>query len=213
MASSIVIGGPSGAADLQAVLQVAQGQLIALDVATADRIKKESPPPKDFKPEADRAPAVTNVDSSLTSIESRASLLCRLISLANGSTKLRLAVLQYFIDLVNSGIQLQLTSASTDASSLQQVADAAAGAGLAVYHGNSTPLSEALHSENLSAPGVSQQERSMLQSGQWVTIGVAAVSTQTARQLLLGATAVAALSAEALQTQVRAQSNCPCGCV
>lgn len=202
MASSVVIGGASGAADLQAVLQVAQGQTISLDVATAERIKKESPSPKDFKLESNDISAAAKVDSPLTSIESRASILCRLISLANGSTKLRLAVLQYFVDLLNSGTQLLLTSANTDAAPLQQIADAAAGAGLALCDGNSSPLSEALQRQHLSAPGISQQERAMLQSGQWVTLGAAAVTIQTARQLLLGGTAVAALSAEALQIQV-----------
>ncbi|DBA86294.1 TPA: hypothetical protein ACH3X1_005790 [Trebouxia sp. C0004] len=204
MASSVVIGGPSGAADLQAVLQVAQGQAIALDVATADRIKKESPSPKDFKLESNDILAATKVESSLTSIESRASILCRLISLANGSTKLRLAVLQYFVDLLNSGTQLLLTSATTDAAPLQQIADAAAGAGLTLCDGKSSPLSESLQRQHLSAPGISQQERAMLQSGQWVTLGAAAVTIQTARQLLLCGTAVAALSAEALQIQVKA---------
>ncbi len=203
MSNSVVIGGASGAVDLQAVWQVAHGQSVALDVTTADRIKKESPSPKEFKPETQDATPTSAVDNPLT--ETRASVLCRLISLANGSTKLRLAVVQYLVDLLNSGIPLQLPCAPTDAVPLQQVAHAAAGAGLVVSDGKSSPLSEALEQQHLSAPGLSQQERSVLQSGQWVTLGVAAVTMQSARQMLLGATAVAALSAEALQAQVGRQ--------
>ena len=212
MASSIVIGGASGAADLKAVLQVAQGQPISLDVATADRIKKESPPPKDFKQETDNDALPHPVGPSLARIETRASILCRLISLANGSTKLRLAVVQYLVELLNSGIQLQLVSSATDAEALRQLADAAAGTGQAVQNGKSTELTEALEHEKLSAPGLSQQERNTMQTGQWITIGVAAVTMQKAKHLLLGATAVAALSAEALQAQVSMLAALTCTC-
>ena len=202
MAHSAVIGGASGVGDLQALLQIAQGQPIALDVATADRIRKESPSPKEFKPEALDISSSESVDDTLTTIETRASVLCRLISLANGSTKLRPAVVQFFVDLLNSGINVQLSYAAADATPLQQMANAAAGAGLVVQDGISAQLSETLLQQSLSAPGLSQQERSVIQSGQWVTLGVAAVTVQSTRQLLGAATAVAALSAEALQTQV-----------
>ena len=201
MASSVIVGGPSGAADLEAVLQVAQGQAVSLDAPTADRIKKESPPPKDFK-HADQPEPCEDVGQNLQNVEARAGILCRLISLANGSTKLRLAVLQYLVDTLNAQVNIQLVSAATDSEPLRQLADAVAGSGTASQDSKQAFLRETLQQKQITAPGLSQHERTVLQSGQWVTLGVAAVTVQNARQLLLGATAVAALSAEALQTQV-----------
>ncbi len=208
MTSSVVIGGASGAADLHAVLQVAQGQAIALDVATADRIKKESPSKGSQMSMQNCESTPPIVGEHLTSVESRASVLCRLISLANGSTKLRLVVLQYLVDLLNAGVDLHLTSASADVEPLKQVAAAVAGTGLCLQDSNSVPLSEALKLHKLSPPGFTAQEHDILLSGQWVTLGVAAVCVHSAKQLLLGATAVAALSAEALQIQVSMQIAC-----
>ena len=201
MTSSVIVGGPSGAADLEAVLQVAQGQVVCLDAPTADRIKKESPPPKDFKHE-DQPGSSEGVEQALEIAEARAGILCRLISLANGSTKLRLAVLQYLVDILNAQVSIQLPSAATDSEPLRQLADAVAGSGTASQDSKQVPLQAILQQKQITAPGLSQHERAVLQSGQWVTLGVAAVTVQNARQLLLGATAVAALSAEALQTQV-----------
>ena len=199
MSSSIVIGGATFTPDLQTVWQIAQGQQVALDYATADRLKKESPPPKDFKAELQSAHPREADEVSLLSLETRASVFCRLISLANGSTKVRVAVVQYLIDLLNSKIRLRLSSAS-DTAALQQLADTVSGTGS--HDGQNTSPSEATNSSGPSAPGLSQQERSVLQSGQWVTLGVAAITVQSARQLMLGATAVSALTAEALQLQV-----------
>ncbi|KAL3157584.1 hypothetical protein ABBQ32_012034 [Trebouxia sp. C0010 RCD-2024] len=200
MASLIVIGGPFGT-DLETVVQVAHGDAIVLDARTADRIKKESPSPKDFQPEQQPESCRSN-GQALDIVESRAGILCRLISLANGSTKLRLAVVQYLADILNAQFNIQLTSSATDNIPLQQIADAVAGN--ACQDSNSTASPETLELQQVTPPGLSQLERTVLQSGQWVTLGVAAVTIPHARQLLLGATAVAALSAEALQTQVKA---------
>lgn len=199
MASLIVIGGPSGT-DLETVVQVAHGDAVVLDAPTADRIKKESPSPKDYKPE-DQPELYGSKGQALDIMESRAGILCRLISLANGSTKLRLPVVQYLADILNAQVNIQLTSSATDNIPLRQIADAVAGN--ACQDSNSTASPGTLEQKQVTPPGLSQHERTVLQSGQWVTLGVAAVTVQHARQLLLGATAVAALSAEALQTQVR----------
>lgn len=201
MTSSVIVGGPSGAANIDAVLQVARGQAVGLDAPTADRIKKESPPPKDFKHE-DQPGSSEGVGEALEIVEARAAVLCRLISLANGSTKLRVAVLQYLVDILNAQVNVQLAIAATDSEPLRQLADAVVGSGTASQDSNQTPLLAILQQKQIEAPGLSQHERTVLQSGQWVTLGVAAVTVQRARQLLLGATAVAALSAEALQSQV-----------
>lgn len=213
MASSIVIGGPSGAADLNAIRQVSRGQsAVSIDAATADRIKKESPSPKDFKQEDQSASASESgpANQTLEIAEARAGLLCRLISLVNGSTRLRLAVVQYLADLLNANVNLQLSSADTDSEPLRQIADAASGTGLASNDSRSSALTEVLQQQQITVPGLSQQERSVLESGQWVTLGVAAITVQNAQQLLLGATAVAALSAEALQIQVKFVRHCCC---
>lgn len=180
MTSAVVVGVATGTAALQTILDVAKGQSVALDVATADRLKKESPAPKDFKPEAESQPTQTS-GVALNSLEARAAVFCRLISLAIGSTKLRPAVVQSLVDMLNSNEQLHLDYGSSDVATLSQIADATA---------------------KLSAPGLSTDERSVLQSGQAVTLGVAAIATKTALNSMLAATAVASLTAEALQAQV-----------
>lgn len=181
MASAVVVGAATGTADLQTILDVAKGQPVALDASTAERLKKESPAPKDFKPEAEQATAHAVGQDSLTSLESRAAVFCRLISLASGSTKLRPAVVQSLVDLLNSNGQLDLKYADSDAGTLNQIASSAA---------------------KLSASGLSTEERSVLESGQAVTLGLAATATQAAIKAVLTATAVASVTAEALQTQV-----------
>ena len=180
MASAVVVGVVTGTADLQTILDVAKGQSVALDGATADRLKKESPAPKDFKPEAE-SQAAQSSDVALDSLDARAVVFCRLISLAIGSTKLRPAVVQSLVDMLNSHEQLHLDYGSSDVATLSQIADATA---------------------KLSAPGLSADERSVLQSGQAVTLGVAAIATKRAINSMLAATAVASLTAEALQAQV-----------
>jgi histidine ammonia-lyase len=55
----------------------------------------------------------------------------------------------------------------------------------------------------VTLPGLSADERAVLQSGQPVTAGVGTLVVQAARQLLSAANPIAALSAEALQAQVR----------
>lgn len=210
MASSIVAGSASATIDLQTVCQVAEGQHVALDTATADRLKKESPPPKDFAPEQTDALPERLPGPTLNGRETRATMFCRLISLVNGSTKVRLAVVQYLIDLLNARAQLHL-NADSDITALQQLADAASGQGQALQPGPEASPAESGSSTHVSnAPGLSQQERNVLQSGQWASLGVAAVTVQQSRQLLLGATAVSALTAEALQLQVRLNNSCQC---
>ena len=181
MASAVVVGVATGTADLQTILDVAKGQPVALDTSTAERLKKESPAPKDFKPETEQQAAHSLGQDSLSSLEARAAVFCRLISLAIGSTKLRPAVVQSLVDLLNSDEQLDLKYAGSDAGTLNQIANSAA---------------------KLSASGLSAEERSVLESGQAVTLGVAAIATQAAIKAVLTATAVAAVTAEALQTQV-----------
>lgn len=191
MASTVVIGAATGTADLQTVLDVAKGQQVTLDAATADRLKRESPAPKDFKPEADIQTQPTNEGEYLNALDSRAATFCRVISLALGSTKLRPAVLHSLVDILNSSAPLQLQPAATDSTALGQLADAAAKQAT----GTAT------------APGLSADERAVLQSGQAVTLGVAAVANQTSVQSLAAATAISSLSAEALQIQVLHTAN------
>lgn len=180
MASAVVIGTAAFTADLQTVLEVAKGQSVVIDAAAAERLKKESPAPKDFKPEAYESTADADTTAPLSNLEGRAALFCRVISLATGSTKMRPAVVQSLVDMLNSADQLKLQYGSTDAATLQQLASIAA----------------------KSLSGVSAEERSVLQSGQAVTLGVAALAIHTAIRALSGATAIASLTAEALQAQV-----------
>ena len=72
------------------------GATVALDAAALDRVKKVSPTPTAFKGEdeataaaADSAAAATGGTPTLTEPQARAVVLARVLSLVNGSTRVR----------------------------------------------------------------------------------------------------------------------------
>jgi len=119
----------------------------------------------------------------------------------------RRIVFRYLDDFLNAGIDLHLTSISTRRASTASDSSSSR-CWTPTAESSRAPLSEANSREIVSPLLSTAQEHSTLLSGQWVTVGVAAMNVHSARQLVLRATAVAALSPEPLQIQVSIQIIC-----
>jgi hypothetical protein len=207
MAASKIFLVGAGLPSLDDVLKVAHGLEVALDGAAAERVKKESPPPKSFEAEVPRyAPAEVplHTRNCLDTAQARAAILVKLVSLIGGKSKARLAVLQALTDLLNKGITPCLPLGDVDQPLLAALADALQGGGAAALAGSGAllPLAQALQEAGLEAPGLSAAERAAVEDGQCASGGTAAICVQAGRALLAAAGAVAALSAEALQADV-----------
>ncbi|KAG2483026.1 hypothetical protein HYH03_018057, partial [Edaphochlamys debaryana] len=214
-AKAFTVGGIGAQPSIDDVVKIAQGGLqVALDAAGAERIKKESPAPKQFQQEAYTAPAEPSAPSGpvLTVEQARAVLATRLLTVMNGRSGCRLQVAEYMVELLNKGVTPALPAAPTDAQVLTVLADTCHGTGGTVTaasvaaggsgHPSSAALGSALASAiaaaGLTAPGLSAAERAVLTSGCCGAAGVGALAVAGGRKLLSLATAAAALSCEAL---------------
>ena len=224
------VGGIGAQPSLDDVVKIAQGGLVALDAAGAERIKKESPAPKSFQPEAFTAgPGPAPADAALLdAAQTRAVLATRLLTVMNGRSGVRLQVADFLTQLLNKpGLLPALPALPTDAAVLSQLADACHGAGAALQqqqpagsgaaasphtaaeHPHAAaaaggPLAEALAAAGVAAPSLSAAERAVLSSGASAAAGVGALAVAGGRRLLSAATAAAALSVEALGASTKA---------
>jgi hypothetical protein len=206
-AKHLIVGGAGETITLEHVYNVVAGGPsleVVIDSSAADRVKKESPPPKSFEPEA--APASAGAQhvhgASLDEAQTRALLFFKLLALCKGKSKVRLTVLESLTSLLNSGADVlpALPAGDEDQAALARLADAMHGFG--TVRSDSQPLAAALEAAGLTTPGLSAAERAVLQDGQSASAGTAAVCVSAGRMLLSAATAVAALSAEALGADV-----------
>jgi hypothetical protein len=185
---ALTVGGLGAAPTLEDVVRVAGGLQVALDTAGADRIKKESPPPKAFELEPDRETAAVRGEL-LANQHARAVVFARLLSIMNGKTGCRLQVVDFLKQLLNSGSALALR-AGTEAELTNALADACKGAGEGV--------DAAMQAAGIDPPpSLSAAERVVLTSGGSATAGIGALAVTWGRGLIDAATAVAALSCEA----------------
>lgn len=187
------------------MLAVVHGAEVVVDRAAALRVKKNSPAPKSFQPEA--APAAASDAAAVASLEQalvRATMFYKLLSLVNGKSGVRLAVVESLAALLNAGAVPALPAADNDAASLAALAAFLQGVGSAVAaDGTQQQASDALAAAGIqSPPGLSAAERAVMQDGQCVAAGTAAICCHAGKLLLATANAVAALSAEALQADV-----------
>ena len=205
MAPHATIAGGAGATlSLEQVAAVANGAEVQLDAAASGRVKKDSPPPKSFTAEPAPAAAPSSA-SSLDREQTRAAMFYKLLSLINGRSGVRLAVVQALAVLLNSGVTPALPAAHSDAECLRALAAFLQGVGTAVTaDGVQQPAAEALAAAGIEAPGLSTAERAVVADAQSASAGTAAICCQAGKLLLATANAVVALSAEALQVDVSA---------
>ncbi|GLC65359.1 hypothetical protein PLESTF_000284700 [Pleodorina starrii] len=207
---AFTIGGIGAQPSLDDVVKIAMGSLVvALDAAGAERVKKESPPPKSFQPEsfdAQAAAAASPAPKRLEVAHIRAVLATRLLTLMNGRSGTRVQVAEFLVSLLNKNILPALPDAATDAEVLSRLADACHGAGAATGAGakaTGPALADALSQAGIASPGLSATERVVLSTGCSASAGVAALAVQGGKKLLTLATATAALSCEALGVQTK----------
>lgn len=208
MAPHAVIAGGAGATlSLDQVLAVVHGAQVVLDSAASQRVKKESPPPKSFQPEQPPAEAPP-CSSALDRQQCRAALFYKLLALINGKSGVRLAVVEALAALLNSSATPVLPAADADAAPLASLAAFLQGVGAAASaDGAQQTAADALAAAGVEAPGLSAAERALVQDGQSVSAGTAAICVQAGKLLLAVANAAAALSAEALQADVSGQGG------
>jgi histidine ammonia-lyase len=197
------VGGIGAQPGVDDVARVAHGLQIELDTAGAERIKKESPPPKSFQAEAPAADLPAATSNLLTPTQARAFLVTRLMSLMAGKSGVRLQVAEFLRDLLNASQQQALPAIPAAGGE-----PAASATLIAACHGlgasaGGQPLAEALAAAGLTPPGLSTAEREVLSSGAAATAGVGSLAIVSGRQAVAAATAVAALSFEAFGAQVR----------
>ena len=193
------LGGIGAQPSLDDLVRVAQGQSVALDPSGADRIKKLSPPPKQFLAEAADATAATAVDGpAVDAVKSRAIVTSKLLVMMNGRSGVRVQLCDYLAQLLNLGLVPTLHAADSDSAVLKQLADACHGVGSTL----SGDLAAGLAAASCTAPGLSAVERAIMESGASASAGVSALTVQAAKRLVTLATAVAALSVEAVGAQV-----------
>ncbi|KAF8060498.1 histidine--tRNA ligase [Scenedesmus sp. PABB004] len=201
-AKSFTVGGVGAAPGVDDVARIALGgQPVALDAAGAERIKRESPPPKAFEPEPE-SPAPAGGGPALSAQQARAVLATRLMSLMAGKSGVRLAVADFLAALLNAGLPPALPAAD-DASALGALADACKGLG-GLAADPARPLAAAAAAAGLSPPGLSAAERAAISAGASASAGVASLVIVGTRQLLGAVTAVAALACEAAGAQTKA---------
>lgn len=188
------------------------GTPVQCDPAALHQMKKASPKPDAIVLEA--APEAAAVPRpALTHVQARAAIAARTVSLLNGASGVRAAVPDFLAALLNAGVVPVLPAIDSDAGCLAGLAAAASAVGHAYPSGASptregdgqeaVPLAAALAAAGLTAPGVTAAERGALAAGVAAGAGVAALAVGAARRLSLALTAVAALSCEALQADVR----------
>ena len=193
----------AGQPTLEDVLRVVVGQEIAVDAAAAHRIKKDSPAPKAFQTEAAPEDGDPEPADCLDHAQTRAALFFKLQSLINGKSKVRADVVQALASMLNAKVDPLLLIGSVDGVALSALANGLHGVGTAAFKGQVLPIAEALQSAGITPPGLSADERATIQDGQSVSAGTGAICVQAGKALITVATALAALSAEALQADVR----------
>ena len=194
----------AGQPTLDDVLKVVFGQEITLDQVASHRIKKESPAPKSFHKEDPPTNGEHEPARCLDHAQTRAALFFKLVALINGKSKVRLDVLHALEAILNARVEPLLPIADVDSVPLSSLADFLHGIGTAAVKTDVVTALDALHSAaSLEPPGLSADERAVLQDGQVVSAGTGAICVQSGRALVDAATALAALSAEALQADVK----------
>ncbi len=207
-----VLGGQGYQVTVEDVTKIALGQPVTLDSAGAERIKKASPPPKNFVPAecspSDQAPQAP----LLSDAQCRAVIAVKLLQIMNGRSGTRLQVAEYLTHLINHEIvpAVSVRDACDDEQLLNQLADTLYGYGSGHLRGQQglKPLKELL--QGTEAPGLSAAERAVLTGGAAGTAGIGCLVVQAAKKLVSLAAATTALSIEAVGAQVRWARACYC---
>ena len=200
VSKTYIIG--SGQASLADVLPIASAALeVELDASAAQRVKKDSPAPKQFQAE-EKPTSTDQINSSfIPAAVVRAALFFKLNNVVNGKSKCRLAVAQQLCGMLNSGVVPQVNIESkTDKDVFSVIADACHGIGRDL---SGEDLSTALEKAGIEPSSLSTDERLILEDGMCCSSGIASLCIQEGAAFLNLSTFVVALSAEVLRAEVK----------
>jgi hypothetical protein len=203
MAARTIIGAAGSTLSDRDIARMARGGDVVLDVAASERLKKDSPPKGSTSAasSADVAAAANDGAAWLTVSKTRAVLLARLLPLVNGSSKTRLGVIELIARILRSEPHLEeLLPAAADAVAMQRLAVVLPQRAAAATDASALTTAERAV---VDSSGLTADECRALAIGQSAAVGLAAVAIADMRQLLTATSAVMALSAEALQADVR----------
>ena len=202
--AQVVVGGIGDADLIESCGRVSSGSAAQLDTTALARHQKEAVPKEKHQPEA-AGDSQLQAPSYLTREQARAVIFAKLVTLVTGSTGAQPELLSFLNELLSHNITPQLPAGETDNTALDQLAGACRGEGQCRTSNSpgQQSLAEALQSMGCASPGVSSAERISIQRRGPATCGVAALAMFSNRKLSVLATAVAALSCEALQAVVR----------
>ncbi len=175
---------------------------VAIDGATAQRVKKDSPPPKQFQ--AEEMPATTDVSSEayIPAEVIRAALFFKLNNVVSGKSKCRLSVVEQACGMLNAGLLPAIgADKKTDKDVFGAIADAFHGVGRELSTGAS--LQAALDGAGIVTSQLSADERLVLEDGMACSSGLGAICVEEGKSVVSLATFIAALSAEALKAEVK----------
>ena len=185
------------------VLSIAAAQRsVAIDGATAQRVKKESPAPKQFQVEPTPNGGDVAAEAYIPADVIRAALFFKLNNVVNGKSKCRLSVVEQACGMLNAGVLPAIDVAKgTDREVFGGIADAFHGVGRELSTGAS--LQTALEGAGIAMSQLSTDERLVLEDGMACSSGVGAICVEEGKAVVSLATFVAALSAEALKAEVK----------
>ena len=185
------------------VLSIAAAQRsVAIDGATAQRVKKESPAPKQFQVEPTPNGGDVTAEAYIPADVIRAALFFKLNNVVNGKSKCRLSVVEQACGMLNAGVLPAIDVAKgTDREVFGGIADAFHGVGRELSTGAS--LQTALEGAGIAMSQLSTDERLVLEDGMACSSGVGAICVEEGKAVVSLATFVAALSAEALKAEVK----------
>lgn len=185
------------------VLSIAAAQRsVASDGATAQRVKKDSPSPKQFQAEEIPGTADITSEAYVPAEVIRAALFFKLNNVVNGKSKCRLSVVEQACSMLNTGVLPAVDATkTTDREVFSVIADAFHGVGRELSTGAS--LQVALDGAGIATSLLSTDERLILEDGMACSSGLGAICAEEGKSVVSLATFVAALSAEALKAEVK----------
>ncbi len=209
MGPPLAVGGVGAAVSFEDVARIARGDGVTLDVAARERLKKDSPAKSATLDFSDASAEPRSYTEWLSKPQARAALLARLLPIVNGRSKVRLGVVELLVRLLQQDAPLAqlLPAATADRDVLQSLATA-----LPRQAGSAAGELSSAEAAVVDT-GLSADERAVLQTGQPIAAGIAAVAIADARELLTAAAAVTSLSAEALQADVSSWTPCMHLCI
>jgi histidine ammonia-lyase len=148
------------------------------------------------------------VGPAMTSIESRSVLFARLVALSQGMSAVRPRVLEHLATMLNADVTPVIPTrgsvgASGDLTPLSYIAAALLGEGLALVDNGRVSMAEAQKIRGLSPLEIDARETLAIMNGTSAMAGLGALAIERSRRVLRWATALSAMTLEALESDAR----------